>query len=265
MFFVLSKVAGFFAAPSNFFMVLGFVGLAISVTRFARLGFGLAVASLAMLGLMGLTPLGNALILPLEERFPRWEDSRGAPHGIIVLGGAFDTVVSRARREISLNEAGERMTAGVALARKYPAARLAFSGGSGRLIFADMSEAEVAARFFEEHGIARERLQLEGEARNTVENAHLTWRLVQPKAGERWLLVTSAYHMPRAVGVFRAAGFAVEAHPVDWRTRGAADTLRPFNTVGDGLRRTDTAVREWVGLLIYWLAGHMHELFPAPP
>ncbi len=117
MFFVLSKVAGFFAVPSNLFMVLGFVGLIVSMTRFARTGFALAVVSLVMLGIMGLTPLGNALILPLEERFPAWDEARGAPDGIVVLGGSVDTLVSLTRKEIALNEAGERMTAAVALAR----------------------------------------------------------------------------------------------------------------------------------------------------
>lgn len=264
MFFVLSKVAGFFAVPSNLFMVLGFIGLIISVTRFARTGFALAVVSLVMLGIMGLTPLGNALILPLEERFPAWDEARGAPDGIVVLGGSFDTLVSLTRKEISLNEAGERMTAAVALARKYPNARLLFSGGSGRLVYADMMESELAAKFFEQFGIARERILLEDQARNTVENARFSRMVAQPKPNERWLLVTSAYHMPRSVGLFRAHGFPVEAYPVDFRTRGAADMWRPFSTVGDGLRRTDTAVREWVGLLIYWAVGHMDELFPHP-
>ena len=86
--------------------------------------------------------------------------------------------------------------------------------------------------------------------------------LVKPKPGERWLLVTSGYHMPRAIGVFRKAGFSVEPYPVDWRTRGPEDALRPFPTLGDGLRRTDTAMREWVGLAIYWLTGRSSELFP---
>ncbi len=88
--------------------------------------------------------------------------------------------------------------------------------------------------------------------------------LAAPKPGERWLLVTSGYHMPRAIGVFRRAGFEVEPFPVDWRTRGSVDALRPFMSVGDGLRRTDTAVREWVGLFVYWLTGRSSELFPAP-
>jgi uncharacterized SAM-binding protein YcdF (DUF218 family) len=76
--------------------------------------------------------------------------------------------------------------------------------------------------------------------------------------------VTSAYHMPRAMAAFRAAGFPIEAYPVDWRTGGPIDALKPFPSVGDGLRRTDTAVREWVGLLAYRITGKTAELFPAP-
>src|SRR5436189_176106 len=119
----------------------------------------------------------------------------------------------------------------------------------------------LAARLFESFGIAKERIILEGKSRDTEENARFTKELLQPKPGERWLLVTSAHHMPRSVGVFRAAGFPVEALPVDYRTRGAADILRPFSTLGDGLRRTDTAMREWVGLAIYRMVGRTEALF----
>jgi uncharacterized SAM-binding protein YcdF (DUF218 family) len=97
-----------------------------------------------------------------------------------------------------------------------------------------------------------------------VENALFSKAIAQPKGGERWLLVTSAYHMPRAIGIFRKVGFAVEPYPVDWRTRGLVDAWRPFPTMGEGLRRTDIAVREWVGLAVYWLTGQSSELFPAP-
>ncbi|HET7210116.1 MAG TPA: ElyC/SanA/YdcF family protein, partial [Methyloceanibacter sp.] len=82
--------------------------------------------------------------------------------------------------------------------------------------------------------------------------------------GKRWLLITSAYHMPRAIGAFRKAGFEVEAWPVDYRTRGRADLTRPFDKVSEGLRRVDVATREWFGLLAYWLRGRSDALFPAP-
>jgi uncharacterized SAM-binding protein YcdF (DUF218 family) len=264
MFFVLSKTLGFFASPSNLAVSLGLVGLLLLATRFARAGWRLVIASLVVLAILGLSPVGNALIIPLEQRFPPWDAAGGAPDGIIVLGGAISPDVSAARDEAALNEAAERMTAIPDLARRYPDARILFSGGSGALIYDEGNEAEFALRLFESLGIARARILLEDRSRNTVENALFSKAIAQPKSGERWLLVTSAYHMPRAIGIFRKAGFAVEPYPVDWRTRGMADAWRPFPTMGEGLRRTDIAMREWVGLAAYWLTGQSSELFPAP-
>ena len=264
MFFVLSKVLGFFAIPSNLIVSIGILGVLLLPTRFKRTGRGLVVASLLVLAILGLSPVGNALIIPLEQRFPAWDAGRGAPDGIIVLGGMITPDVSAARNEVALNESAERLTVAIELARRYPNARVLFSGGSGALLFSEGNEAEVAGRLLQGFGIAPGRILLEQRARNTVENAAYSKAMAQPKPGERWLLVTSAFHMPRSIGVFRQAGFTVEAFPVDWRTRGSEDVLRPFATMGDGLRRTDTAVREWVGLAVYWLSGKSSELFPRP-
>jgi uncharacterized SAM-binding protein YcdF (DUF218 family) len=264
MFFTLAKTVGFFSAPSNVLITLALIGVVLMATRFARAGRRVAVLAVIVLAIVGWSPLGNAIILPLEERFPPWDASRGAPTGIICLGGAMDTVVSPVRGEVALNEAAERMSAMADLARRFPNARIVFSGGSGRLLYDGATESELAERLFVNFGIEKSRITLEDKSRDTAENARLTRDIVQPKPNERWLLVTSAYHMPRAVALFREAGFSVEAFPVDYRTRGAADMLRPFSTLGDGLRRTDTAVREWAGLIVYWITGRTSELLPGP-
>jgi uncharacterized SAM-binding protein YcdF (DUF218 family) len=264
MFFVVSKILGFFAIPSNLVISLGILGVVLLPTRFARAGRRLAVASLVILAILGLSPIGNLLIIPLEQRFPAWDSAGGPPDGIIVLGGAVAPDISGARNEVSLNESAERMTAVAELARRYPEARILFSGGSGALLYQEGTEADFVVRLFESFGIPASRVMLEDRSRNTVENAVFSKEMLSPKLGERWLLVTSAYHLPRAIGAFRKVGFAVEPYPVDWRTRGNEDALRPFPTLGDGLRRTDTAVREWVGLAAYWLSGRSSELFPGP-
>jgi uncharacterized SAM-binding protein YcdF (DUF218 family) len=263
VFFYASKIIGFFLVPSNFIILMGLAGALLLRTRYARAGWRLVLASLILLAIVGLSPVGNALIVPLEERFPAWDERRGAPNGIVVLGGALTPDVSEARNVVALNEAAERMTVAVDLARRYPNARIVFSGGIG-LMTGTHTEAQVALKLFESLGLSRERIVLEDRSRNTYENAVFSREIAQPKPGERWLLVTSAYHMPRSMGIFRKAGFAVEPHPADWRTRGTRDALQVFDTVGDGLRRTDTAVREWVGLVAYWLAGRTSELFPGP-
>jgi uncharacterized SAM-binding protein YcdF (DUF218 family) len=264
MFFVLAKVLGFFAEPSNVLITLGLAGAVLMATRFARAGRQIATASLVLLAIFGLSPLANVLILPLEERFPRWDTSRGAPDGIVILGGSFDTVVSGARGEVALTDAAERLTVVADLARRYPAARIVFSGGFGQLLFQGANEGDLARRLLESFGVPAQRIVLENRSRDTTENARFSKALASPQPGERWLLITSAYHMPRAIGVFRQEGFPVEAFPVDWRTRGWADVARPFPTLGEGLRRGDVAMREWVGLLMYRLSGRTSALFPAP-
>ncbi len=126
------------------------------------------------------------------------------------------------------------------------------------------TEAPIAVKELEALGVPHDRITAEEQSRNTVENAVFSRLVAQPKPGERWLLVTSAFHMPRAIAAFRAAGFTVEAYPVDWRTRGPIDATRPFAALTDGLAMTDVAVHEWIGLLVYRLTGRTTELFPAP-
>jgi uncharacterized SAM-binding protein YcdF (DUF218 family) len=262
MFFILSKLLGVFAYPSNVAILFGILGLLLVPTRLARSGRWLAFGSLIALAILGLSPVGNVLFIPLENRFPPWDAARGAPEGIIVLGGVVNA--SRPGNQITLNEGAERLAIIPDLARRYPNARILFSGGSSALMDDGSAEAGPAAQLLESFGIPRDRVILEDRSRNTVENAIFSKAIVEPKRGERWLLVTSAYHMPRAIGVFRKAGFPVEPYPVDWRTRGAEDMMRPFAVVSDGLQRSDTAVHEWVGLLVYWLTARSSELFPGP-
>jgi uncharacterized SAM-binding protein YcdF (DUF218 family) len=264
MFFVASKVLSFFADPSNVLISLGLVGAVLLPTRFARAGRRLLVTATVLLAVCGLTPVGSLLLSLLEDRFPAWQRSAGAPDGIVVLGGVIDEVTSVARGEPALNESVERMTAAVDLAQRYPRTRLLFSGGSNALLPTGFKEAAFARQLFERLGLEPARIEFEDRSRNTVENALFSKIVAAPNPGERWLLVTSAFHMPRAVGTFRRAGFPVEPYPTDWRTRGPTERLRPSRSLAEGLRRTDIAAREWLGLLVYWLAGHS-ELFPKPP
>jgi uncharacterized SAM-binding protein YcdF (DUF218 family) len=264
MFFILSKTLGFFAAPSNFLMAIGLLGVLLLCTRWRRLASWLIVTSLVLLAVAGFSPLGNVLILTLEQRFPACNPAGQPPAGIVVLGGAIMPAVSAARGTVALNGAAERITVAVELARRFPAARLIFSGGNAALLANDPPEAGFAVAEFAALGIARERITAEEQSRNTIENGAFSRLLADPKPGERWLLITSAFHMPRAMAAFRAAGFPVEACPVDWRTRGPQDAWRPFLSFTDGLRHTDYAAREWIGLLVYRLVGISSVLFPAP-
>ena len=188
--FGLSKLLGFFALPSNLLFALALLGILLMVTRFRRLGQGLTVGAILGLVLLGISPVGNMLIFPLEQRFPQWKPGGPAPDGIVVLGGAVSPDVSFERGQPALNEAAERMTAVAKLARDYPKARIAFTGGRGRL-FDGASEAHFVADLFESFGIARDRLILDGDLDGRKLHMETTYfdrsRFLLVKRGFNWI------------------------------------------------------------------------------
>lgn len=264
MFFEISKVLGWPVFPSNSIALLCVSGVTLWLIGWRRSGRVLAICGVLALLLFGYGPVGNVLMLGLSERFPAWHANGRDPDGIIVLGGGIETARAQARNEIELNSAGERVLAMLELARRFPKARIVYSGGSANLFPPYIAEAPFVERLLEEFGIARDRIVIESASRTTFENATEVRDLVQPQPGQRWLLVTSAWHMPRSIGVFRAAGFDVEAYPVDWRTRGWRDAFKPFPRLSLGLAQSDTAMHEWAGLIGYWWSGRIDKLLPGP-
>ena len=261
MFFIASKTLWFFAAPSALLILGALVGFAFARRRCGR---ALAFACLAALLLIGVAPVGSALLAPLEDRFPAPPADLPPPYEIIILGGAIDDEISAARGQTALDEGAARLTEAAILARRYPSARIVYTGGSASLLGHDSTEAEEGRSLLVALGVDAARVAIETRSRNTDENARFTAALVQPKPDQTWLIDTSAYHMPRAMGLFRKAGFAAIAFPVDYRTVGGAGPWRLNVNLPRGLRQFDLAVHEWIGLFAYRATGRIESWFPAP-
>jgi uncharacterized SAM-binding protein YcdF (DUF218 family) len=244
MFFLLSKTVGWLVTPSNLIVVLGVSGWILSYSRFTTTSRRLFILAGSMFLIAGLTPFGNWLLVPLEQRFPAWDSVRPFS-GIIVLGGS---------------SSADRLVFGADVARRFPEVPMVFTGGNGNLA-EGAREADLAEIAFQKMGLASGRVIFERNSRNTIENARLTKDIAKPQRGARWLLITSASHMPRAVGIFRKAGFDVEPCPVDWITTGRSDLYR-LQTPLDALARSDVGVREWIGLFTNWILSNSEELFP---
>ncbi|MDH3581824.1 MAG: YdcF family protein, partial [Hyphomicrobiales bacterium] len=215
MFYVLSKIAFFIIAPSHLCLILLGLGIVLltwqSTQRLARWSL---IISLTGFVVFGFSPVGNALLLPLEQRFPRPEAvAAGQYAGIIMLGGFEDGDISQERKTLALNEAAERLSETVRLARKLPQAKVIFSGGAGSILLQFRDAREAVETYLRDVGISSDRLILESKSRNTWENAVFLKTQLKPRADQRFLLVTSAWHMPRAVGVFRRVGIPVVAYP----------------------------------------------------
>jgi len=261
MFFVASKALWFFAAPAALLTLGALVGVVFAARRGARLA---ALGCLAALLVIGVAPAGALLIGPLENRFPAPPADLPPPYGVVVLGGAIDDSISHARGQTTFDEGAERLTEAAILARRYPAARIVYTGGSSSLLGRPSGEAEDARRLLVAMGVDAARITLETRSRNTDENARFTAALVHPESGQTWLVVTSAYHMPRAMGLFRKAGFAAIADPVDYRTEGGRGDWRVNVDLPRGLTLFDLAAHEWVGLLAYRASGRIDVWFPGP-
>ncbi|WP_185982482.1 YdcF family protein [Aureimonas mangrovi] len=262
MFFVLSKVGWYLVQPLVVVLLLLALGLFAVAVRRLRTGLALGGLSFAILAVVALSPLGLLMMSALEERIPR-PDLPAEIAGIVVLGGSFDTRIARTRGEPELNDAADRVTAALALARRYPEARIIFSGGSAALLADDIAESIPARQLFLELGLDPERLVLEEAARNTAENAVLSRKIADPQPGETWLLVTSAFHMPRAVGCFRVAGFDVLPYPVDYRTPSGSAVWQPSSASIRNVEKVHFSVREYLGLAVYWMTGRTDALFPS--
>ena len=263
MLFIVSKLLWLLLAPSMLLLLLAWLGLLLLFWHRRRAGLACLVVALGALALIAFLPVGEAMLAPLEDRFPEVTALPADVTGIIVLGGAVETDLSAARGMPSLNDAAERMTSLVYLARHYPKARLAFTGGNGELIHAPMPEADVARALWTQLGVDQSRIVYESRSRTTYENAVLLKALLKPQPDQVWLLVTSAWHMPRSVGLFRHAGWTVLPYPVGYKTAPTLmATLR--GTLPDRLSMVDLASHEWVGLVAYWLLGRTSALFPAP-
>lgn len=261
LFFWVSKVLWPLASPDSLLLLLvllAWILLVLGATRRAK--WVLGVAALAMLSI-ALVAVGDWVLLPLETRFATNPTLPPRVDGIIVLGGAEIAERSAVWDQVEVDESAERFLASIALARRYPSARLLFTSGSARLANQGFKGADVARRLYLEQGLEESRLLFERNARNTAENATLSKALARPARGEVWILVTSAWHMPRAVGVFCKAGWPVLPYPVDHATD-SAPRLRLGYNLADNLGSLSLGIKEWLGLTAYYLTGKTRTLFP---
>lgn len=264
MFFVISKLFWLVAEPINFILILGMLGVVLSFGHWARFGRRLTATAIILLAIAGFSPLGGLMLQPLENRFPPPAAAMPAPTGIIVLGGVIDADLTLARGVPTLAYAGARLTTGAALARRFPKARLVFTGGSANISGKGASEAPAVRDLWLSLGVPAAQMSFETKSRNTWENALLTRALVDPKPDETWLLVTSAWHMPRSMGIFRKAGFKVTAYPVDYGTFGDNRDVQLPHLALDEMTNLNDAMHEWIGLVAYHLTGKTDAWFPAP-
>lgn len=257
-----TRIFWLLAQPLSLVLLLLVLGLLLSWLRRRWPARVAIAAALLLLLVCSFTTFGYLLITPLEQRFARPPEPARID-GIVVLGGAMDGEVNDVRGGWELNRSGDRFVETLRLAQRHPEARVLIAGGQPALV-AQEAEALAGKRFFEAFGIAADRILIDDRSRNTEENAQFARALAGATDGQTWLLVTSAFHMPRSVGLFRRAEFAVVPWPADYLASGSEDIRFKPDQSPENMAVTTTALREWAGLAGYYLTGRIDELVPGP-
>jgi len=260
--FLASKLFWLLAQPLSLVFVCLIVAILLDAAGLERTrGFFSAVA-VTLLFLTLFTTSGSYLLQALENRFPRPQNPPASVTCIVILGGAFENEVMAARGGMEFNQSADRFVEGLRLARLYPDARILVSGGDGSFSGAYGGDAHASTAFFSTFGIDPARLIRDETSRTTFENATNTKDLLESNGLSNCLLVTSAFHMPRSVGLFRKLGIPVVPWPVDYRTSGIVSLWPDFSQPALNAQLTTTAMREWTGLLAYYIGGRTHAIFP---
>ncbi|MBB4955041.1 uncharacterized SAM-binding protein YcdF (DUF218 family) [Agrobacterium vitis] len=259
--FILSKLFWLVAQPLSLAFLFGLIGLAGAVLGLRRTATLTAGLGLLILFVTLYTSAGTVALQALEARFPRAAKEPEVVSCTIVLGGAFSNPVNTARGGFEMGEAGDRFVEALRLARNHPEAKILVSGGDGSLSGTYEGDAVTAERFFAAFGIGAERLIRDTSSRNTAENVINTESLLAQANLNDCLLITSAFHMPRAIGLMRKAGIVVTPWPTDYRTNGLTTLAFDFTQPTLNAQKTATALREWIGLTVYFL-DHRTEKWP---
>ena len=261
VFLLASKIIWALISPDSLIVILGVSAWVTGMLKWQRTSRSLLASCALLLALVGFFPVGEWLIAPLENRFTTNAALPSEVDGIIVLGGAILPRLSNLWQQPEINDTADRLANFLYLARLYPNAQLVFTGGSGAVTQQEFKEAEMAQILFDQLGLAERAIIFESESRNTSENARHSKELVTPENDENWLLITSAYHMPRSIGVFCQEQWIVQPYPVDHYSQ-KGDLLRLDFSFSENLAILKTAIREWVGVVAYRISGRTDRLLP---
>ena len=251
----MTELAWTLLQPSAVLVVLVALALAATWLRWQAVAATFLTAFLLVVAAVLLLPVEEWLGAPLETRVAR-EPLPPRADGIVVLGGAVEWRVTRERGQLSLNAAGERIAAFAALAQRYPDARLIVTGSFADAFAHDLRATPTDASLFFGPHFAGRQVTFLGDARSTYEDALLALAAAEPRQGETWLLVTSAWHMPRALGTFRTLGWRLTPVPVDYRTTGELRVAPDWDVAGT-LADLDRLVREWGAIAVYRRTGRL--------
>ena len=259
MSFYLSKIVWIILNPFNILLIsilLGFLLSFLSNKTFSKIIYSLTFIFFIITAVM---PTGKFMIYQLEKKFHVLESLPNKIDGILILSGATNPVLTKEYNQISLNDSVERLTESIQLMKKYSNTKIIFSGGSGLINNQKLTHSEVARLFFANFEITLENIVYENKSRNTYENILFSKKIANPKINENWLIVTSAFHMPRALNIAEKLDWKFIPYAVDFRVM-KKFSWKPTIKFLENISKFQTASHEWVGLVAYYWIGRSSKI-----
>ena len=261
-FFFLSKTLWFFFNPINILLFLLLIGIIFHFFDKKKLYKIINIITLILFILIVILPTGKYLLWKLESSYSMPKTLPPDIDGILILGGGVNEILTYQHQQMSLNENVERLTESIDLMRRFPNAKIVFSGGIATLSKPKLTGIDVAKMFYTRMGVDINRIIFEDKSRNTYENFVFSKKFIDNKNNEKWLLVTSAFHMKRAMNVAEKLGLNFISYPVDF------SLSKDFNfkywyyaNYSANINYFYFATHEYIGLIAYYLTGKSNKIY----
>jgi uncharacterized SAM-binding protein YcdF (DUF218 family) len=246
MFFFLSKTLDLLFAPLTWSLVLAAASAWTIHRGRRRIALATVVAAVAVLLAFSSTSVARALLRALEASAETTMSPTTTYDVVVVLGGI--TSASSTPEAPEFAEGVDRLLAGYDLVRRNRARYI--------LVSSDTEETRALARQLSDWGVASDRVLVDDRGHNTHDNATGSAKIIRDRGLGSILLVTSAFHMTRAAGCFRAVGLTFDTLAVDHLVPARADAPQPFGPRADALYLSTLALREALGRIVYRANGY---------
>mgnify|MGYP001416729970 FL=1 len=254
MSFYLSKILWLIVNPFNIFIFITLFTMFLYFINFRRLSLIIYLINFIFIALISFLPIGSYLTYIIEKEFHTNTKFPEQVDGILILGGATNPLLFKEFDQISLNGSAERLVESVMIIRKFEKAKVIFSGGSGIVNRSDLGHSQVAKLFYKKIGVDINKIFFEDKSRNTYENIIYSKKIAKPKKNENWLLITSAFHMKRALLIAEKNNWKLIPYAVDFKNVKEFKVIPNLNLLSN-LNSFQSGLHEWLGLVSYYLMG----------
>ena len=260
MTFFLSKFLWLLINPFNIFIYILLLVIFLLILKKNKTALVLLIFNVLFILMISVFPLGNFLLFQLEKKFHNVDPVTVKIDGILILGGASNPYLSSIHKQLIFNNSSERLIESIKLIKKYKDAKVVFSGGLGDINYPNLDHAKVAKDLFDSMEINTTEIIFENKSKNTYENIIFSKKIANIKKNEKWLLVTSAFHMNRAMLIANKHGLNLIPYPVDFRLSKNFNFKPTLRLIGN-LKSLDMSLREWTGLFAYYLMGRSSGVY----